>query len=117
MPNCSTSSSVSLNPAVSITLIGIPLIEIWLVIKSLVVPGIFVTMAFSVPAKAFNKVDFPTFGCPIKTKLIPFFNNSLCFATSSIASISAIILCSFSITLPCSKKSISSSGKSIHAST
>ncbi len=48
--------------------------------KSLVVPGTFVTIAASSPAKAFNKLDFPTFGLPIRATEIPEFINLPWFA-------------------------------------
>ena len=41
---------------------------------SLVVPAIWLTIAFSSFNKAFNKVDFPTLGSPTIATGIPFFN-------------------------------------------
>ena len=72
-PICSTLLSVSLIPAVSLSLkITSPKTTVSSMI-SLVVPGISVTMLFSQPARRFIIVDFPTFGLPTITVSIPSF--------------------------------------------
>ena len=70
----STTSSVSLNPAVSTNRKLIPSIIRVSSIKSLVVPGIFETIAFSSLKRAFSKEDFPALGFPAIATEIPFFN-------------------------------------------
>ena len=72
-PIFSTISSVFLIPAVSTSNSGIPFIFITSSIISLVVPGIWVTMALSSLNKEFNILDFPTFGLPIIAVFIPSF--------------------------------------------
>ena len=62
MPIFSMIFSVSLTPAVSIILKGIPSIVIYSSIVSLVVPGISVTIALFSPSKELSKEDFPTLG-------------------------------------------------------
>ena len=117
IPSCSTTSSLSRNPAVSITCKGIPSILISSRKTSRVVPAIWVTMAESRPANAFNKLDLPVFGCPIRTTRMPSRNKTPCCADAKIFSISERIFSKLVVTWPSDKKSISSSGKSIAAST
>ena len=75
-PIASITFSVSRNPAVSEILTGRPLIKIFSLIMSLVVPGMSVTIARSVPKIAFSSDDFPTFGEPAIVILIPLFNKN-----------------------------------------
>ena len=63
-PSCSTISFVSLIPAVSIRLSGIPSRVRLASTMSLVVPGIFVTIAFSSLISLFKILLFPTFDQP-----------------------------------------------------
>lgn len=72
-PIFSTISSVSLIPAVSTRISGIPFIFIISSMTSLVVPGILVTIALSSFNKEFKIVDFPTFVFPTITVFIPSF--------------------------------------------
>ena len=73
-PIFSTISSVSLIPAVSIKFSFIPSNVIDPSTISLVVPAIFVTIAFCSSNKWFSILLFPTFGLPIIATSIPFFN-------------------------------------------
>ena len=75
-----SSDGVSLIPAVSVITTGTPLISIWAVNTSLVVPGILVTIALSVPDKAFSRLDLPALGAPDRTILAPSFNLIPCLA-------------------------------------
>ena len=65
IPIFSMRSSVSLIPAVSVNLTGIPFMLRCSSIVSLVVPGISVTMALASLSRLFIREDFPTFGLPI----------------------------------------------------
>ena len=58
-------------PAVSTKQTGIPSISIHDSRMSLVVPGTFVTIAFVEPEIVLKSVDFPAFGFPHKTTLMP----------------------------------------------
>ena len=53
---------------------GTPAISILAVKTSRVVPGMLVTIAFSVPDKALRRLDLPAFGDPERTILAPSFN-------------------------------------------
>ena len=66
-------SDVSLIPAVSIKFRIIPFRFILPSTMSLVVPGIFVTIAFSSFNKVFKMLLFPTFGLPKRDTFIPSF--------------------------------------------
>ena len=70
-PILSTTSLVSLIPAVSIIFKLIPSIFICSSNVSLVVPAISVTIALSVPTTALRNEDLPAFGLPNITVLIP----------------------------------------------
>ena len=70
-PICSTTSSESLMPAVSIKLRKTPFKLMLSSRVSLVVPSISVTIALSSPRSKFNKEDFPAFGLPKITVLTP----------------------------------------------
>jgi len=70
-PICSITLSVSLIPAVSIILRGIPPTFIISSSTSLVVPAISVTMALSSSKRVFKSDDLPTFGLPKITVLMP----------------------------------------------
>ena len=72
-PIASTKSSVSLNPAVSINRKLMPSIISVSSIRSLVVPGILETIAFSSLNKAFRSEDFPELGFPAIATGTPFF--------------------------------------------
>tara|TARA_A100001015_G_scaffold259353_1_gene303241 strand:- start:147 stop:404 length:258 start_codon:yes stop_codon:yes gene_type:complete len=72
-PIASITSSVSLSPAVSINRNKIPSIVSVSSIVSLVVPGIFETIALSSLKSAFNNDDFPVFGLPAIATGTPFF--------------------------------------------
>ena len=117
MPIRSTSSVASRSPAVSIICKGMP--SIWICSRntSRVVPAISVTIAASLPAKAFSKLDLPAFGRPAITTFIPSRKIEPCFASLRTKSSWLIISRNFASILPSAKKSISSSGKSIDAST
>ena len=73
-PIFSISLLVFLIPAVSTKSRQIPFILTLSSITSLVVPSTLLTIALSSSKIAFNKDDFPAFGFPIITVLIPFFN-------------------------------------------
>ena len=55
---------------------------------SLVVPSISVTIAESLPDRAFNRLDFPALGFPAITTLIPSVNKAPCWALASNSDIS-----------------------------
>ncbi len=65
-PSRSITSSLSRIPAVSIMTAAYPLKSMGTSITSRVVPAISETIATSLFAKAFNKLDLPTFGAPVK---------------------------------------------------
>ena len=69
----STTSSVSLIPAVSISFNSIPLTSILSSMLSLVVPAILVTIALSLPDNLLSREDLPTFAIPTIATEIPFF--------------------------------------------
>ena len=71
IPSFSMTFCGSLIPAVSVRFTGMPLMLIVSVIKSRVVPGISVTIAFFLPVRVLIKLDFPTLGLPVMTTLIP----------------------------------------------
>ena len=71
MLSISIISSALRIPAVSVSLRGIPSRFINSSIGSLVVPGIAVTMARFSLNRALNRLDFPTFGLPRITPLMP----------------------------------------------
>ena len=117
MPIFSTASSVSLSPAVSTTCTGTPSISMVSRIASRVVPGISVTIAVSSPVSRFNRLDLPTLGCPTSTTRMPSRNKLPCEADISTFSTCACITSSLPWISPCPTNSISSSGKSMEAST
>ena len=84
---------------------------------SRVVPSTAVTMAASRPARALSRLDLPALGRPAITTFIPSLRMVPCWASSRITSRSWIMSCRSFATLPSARKSISSSGKSIAAST
>ena len=71
IPIFSIKFSVLLIPAVSVSLNLNPFNIIDCSSESLVVPGIFVTIAFSSSRIVLNNVDFPEFGVPSIRILIP----------------------------------------------
>ncbi len=71
IPITSTGSLESCNPAVSQIIAGMPFRLIVSSITSLVVPGTEVTIALSLLAILFIRLDFPTFGFPATTSLMP----------------------------------------------
>ena len=83
-PIFSTISSVSLIPAVSIRFKVIPFRLRWASTISLVVPGMFVTIAFSSSISLFRILLFPTFGLPIIATFIPDVKSLLVFEFSII---------------------------------
>ena len=115
-PSCSTTSSLMRMPAVSMMCTGRPSILISSDNRSLVVPGISVTIALSMPESAFKRLDLPAFGLPAITTLIPSFNSAPCLAWAKVAVIDSRIALSESLTLLSLTKSMSSSEKSIVAS-
>ena len=70
-PICSTRSSVSRIPAVSMSLSGTPLILTYSSITSRVVPSISVTMALSSRKRLLSRLDLPTLGRPMIAVEIP----------------------------------------------
>ena len=64
-PICSTRSSVSRMPAVSMSLSGTPLILTYSSITSRVVPSISVTIALSSRRRLLSRLDLPTLGRPM----------------------------------------------------
>ncbi len=74
-PIFSTSSSVSRIPAVSIIFKPKPFNFMDSSSTSRVVPATLVTIALSSPTKRFKREDFPTFGFPTITVLIPSFKS------------------------------------------
>ena len=117
MPICSTLSGLLRKPAVSIMCKGRPSILIDSFKISRVVPAMSVTMARSCPARALSRLDLPALGAPAITTCIPSCNRLPCWARSNSWSRSDCALANKLATLPSAKKSISSSGKSIAAST
>ena len=89
-PIFSTTSSVWRMPAVSIIFSGIPCILTCSSSVSLVVPAISVTMALFSPRSTFINEDFPAFGFPRITVLIPSLTRRPLSAESSIFWSSAI---------------------------
>ena len=89
-PRLSTILSVSLIPAVSIIFNKIPSTVTDPSTTSLVVPAIFVTIAFSSFNIAFNKLDLPTLGLPMIAVWIPSFNNLIFLESSMILFIFSI---------------------------
>ena len=73
MPSPSRGSASPLIPAVSTTIIGIPLTLTRPSMKSLVVPATSCTMALSCFRSAFKRLDLPTLGAPAITTLSPLF--------------------------------------------
>ena len=116
-PIFSTWSSVSRRPAVSTTCSGIP--SMWICSRKIsrVVPAISVTMAASRPARALSRLDLPALGRPAITTVIPSRSKAPCPASRSTVDNSSRTLSSIANTWPSARKSISSSGKSIAAST
>ena len=84
---------------------------------SLVVPATGVTIATSFPASAFNKLDLPEFGFPAKTRVRPSLSKEPCCAFDKTEDRSFVSLSKRANKEASFKKSISSSGKSIAAST
>ncbi|CIV70182.1 Uncharacterised protein [Streptococcus pneumoniae] len=70
-PICSTMSSVSRIPAVSINLRGTPLMLTYSSMTSRVVPAISVTIALSSRKRLLRRLDFPTLGRPMIAVEIP----------------------------------------------
>ncbi|CAG5925587.1 Uncharacterised protein [Streptococcus pneumoniae] len=70
-PICSTMSSVSRIPAVSINLRGTPLMLTYSSMTSRVVPAISVTIALSSRKRLLRRLDFPTLGRPMMAVEIP----------------------------------------------
>ena len=98
-PIFSTMSSVSLIPAVSMRFRVIPFRLNDASTMSLVVPGIFVTIALFSSISLFKILLFPTFGLPIIATFIPFFISLLfseffiiLFKSFSMSTISFFIL-------------------------
>ena len=115
-PICSTLSSVSRIPAVSIIFKGTPPIFAYSSKLSLVVPGISVTIALSSRKSVFKRLDLPTFGLPMiavtkpSRKILPVLN------VDNISSMRFFILLTFALASSFATSSISSSGKSMEAS-
>ena len=82
-PIFSTVSVVSLMPAVSSTLTGIPLTTRVDSITSRVVPGKGVTIARSLLLQALSKLDLPTLGQPTIATFKPLLSSSPCSAVAS----------------------------------
>ena len=85
--------------------------------RSRVVPGISVTIAASVPASLFIRLDFPAFGSPAITNVMPSRISRPNWALFWIPLSIALMLSKSVLTFSSERKSISSSGKSIAAST
>ncbi len=107
----------SLNPAVSINRAGSPSMSRNSSIVSLVVPGVGATIARSLPRRLFKSVDLPTFGLPTMEIVIPSLRSLLCCAVIRSSSKVEMTLVRLSAILSALKALISSSGKSIDAST
>src|SRR5471030_470226 len=123
-PIFSIISSVSLIPAVSVILIGIPSRFIYSSITSLVVPGISVTIALFSLNNALSNDDLPTLGLPIITTLRPsliilpssaFVNN--CLILIIVLSMPSLILKIISSSTISSSSSVKSTAYSIKANT
>ena len=76
IPCCSIGLSVFLIPAVSVIVIGYPLISRFISIASRVVPAISETITAFLLARVFIRLDFPAFVAPAITILKPFFKRS-----------------------------------------
>ena len=94
-PICSTTSSVSRMPAVSMMFRLIPCMRICSSSVSRVVPAISVTIARSSPSSTFIKEDFPAFGFPRMTVRIPSDTTLPLSAERTSFSISPVIVSSF----------------------
>ena len=117
MPSFSTTSPVSRRPAVSVSVIGKPFSVIFSCKTSRVVPAISVTIARSTPARALSKDDLPALGLPAITTCRPSRSNCPWRADCCTALTEALTPSNKPKILPSAKKSISSSGKSMAAST
>ena len=95
-PICSTISSVSRIPAVSINLIGTPLMFTYSSRTSRVVPAISVTIALFSCSRLFNSELLPTLGRPIIAVFIPSLIIFPCFDVSNKLSKLFLILVDFS---------------------
>ena len=117
MPICSTTSSVSRRPAVSMMWTGTPSRVICSRTVSRVVPAMSVTMAISSPAKALSRLDLPTLGAPTRTTFMPSRKIAPCSALASTVFRRPCRAWSLPRASAASRKSMSSSGKSSVAST
>ncbi|CSC73832.1 Uncharacterised protein [Vibrio cholerae] len=117
IPIFSTASEASRSPAVSMMCSGIP--SIWICSRrtSRVVPAMSVTMADSLPESALSRLDLPALGRPAITTFIPSRIMAPWLASRRTAARLSMMVCRSAETLPSARKSISSSGKSIAAST
>ena len=70
-PSCSMGSSLSRRPAVSTRRKGRPASSTFTSMVSRVVPGRWVTMARSYPARALRREDLPALGRPMRAQVIP----------------------------------------------
>ena len=115
-PSLSIASVLSRKPAVSVRCTARPSRSIVISIRSRVVPGISLTIARSVRASAFSRLDLPALGAPATTTLAPRPSNAPGRALSrrlfraSRAKINRFVAWS------CGNGSIGSSEKSIFAS-
>ena len=120
IPYYSIESFVSpLSPAVSVNMTCYPYICIWVLIKSLVVPGISLTIATLLLAILFMSVLFPALGGPNIDIFIPSLIVSVTLASRSHPSILLMSYCTstFKSTKSCGLRSlVSSASKSIKAS-
>ena len=92
-------SSVDLIPAVSIKVIGIPLISMVSVIASRVVPSISVTMALSSPKRALSSVDLPEPDGHMSAPLSPSFTVKFTFLRTLFCRLFTIYVLQRSFTL------------------
>ena len=116
-PISSTSSDVSLSPAVSSSVTGKPLISHLTSTISRVVPATAVTIAASELLRAFKSDDFPAFGSPTNATSNPVFNRATDLTVSSSAETLSITPERSIETSRETSSGTSSSAKSIVAST
>ena len=116
MPIDSSSSGLSDIPAVSERKKGIPLISMYSLTISRVVPGILLTITRSYLIRLLSNVELPQFGLPMILHLIPLIKMFSRFFNSTKSDIFSINKPSWLSRLTNILFSVSSSGKSIIAS-
>ena len=117
IPSCSTTSGLSRSPAVSMIFTGRPSRSMWRSTTSRVVPGRSLTIAASSCASRLRRLDLPAFTWPSSSTDTPSRKITPCSVFSIRESSFSMSASTRPSTWPSLRKSISSSGKSIAAST